>query len=303
MIHKIFDAICALPRAFRPIAQPRIIMTLLVKDEATLLEANIRYHHTMGVDGFIVTDNNSTDRTPEIIERLRQEGLVLAVVQEPGTDYRQKQWVDRMVQMARKQFAADWIINADGDEFWYPPTGNFKTELAHVRANILQCEVVGMFPDEGRPFWQWEETAHEVPHRAELGLSPYGIYGPHPHKVMHRADGYVQISMGNHKVKMLPPRKVKSPIRIYHYNHLGRENFLRKVINGGEQLERNPSRHGGKHWRYFLDLHRRGLLSEEYDRVVGSHLVDELRRVGGLRHDDTMARLLAQLPTSVFVAP
>ena len=115
MIHKIFDAICALPRAFRPIAQPRIIMTLLVKDEATLLEANIRYHHAIGVDGFIVTDNNSTDRTPEIIERLRQEGLVLAVVQEPGTDYRQKQWVDRMVQMARKQFAADWIINADGD--------------------------------------------------------------------------------------------------------------------------------------------------------------------------------------------
>ena len=123
-------------------------MTLLVKDEETLLEHNLRFHHAMGVDGFIITDNNSTDATPAIIERYRQMGWVLAVIHETGTDYRQKQWVDRMIDVARREFAADWIINADGDEFWYPPTGDFHTQLAHLRANVLRCEVIGMRPEK-----------------------------------------------------------------------------------------------------------------------------------------------------------
>lgn len=296
MLRNIPHALLSLPKAFRRTARPRVIMTLLVKNEGVLLEHNLCFHHAMGVDGFIITDNNSTDATPDIIERYRQKGWVLAVIQESGTDYRQKQWVDRMIHLARRKFAADWIINADGDEFWYPPMGNFHTQLAHVRANVLRCEVVGMRPEEGTPFTQWKETAHETPQREALGLSPYGIFGPHPYKVMHRAKGYLQISMGNHKVKMLPRWRKDSDIRIYHYNHLGREAFLQKVVNGGEQIERNPSRHGGRHWRYFLDLHRQGRLNEEYDRVVGTHLTEPLRALGGLRTDTTMADWFAAHP-------
>lgn len=296
MFCNLFNALLHLPSAFRPIPHPRVIMTLLVKDEETLLEHNLRFHHAMGVDGFIITDNNSADATPAIIERYRQMGWVLAVIHETGTDYRQKQWVDRMIDVARREFAADWIINADGDEFWYPPTGDFHTQLAHLRANVLRCEVIGMRPEEDIPFTEWRETAHETAEREALGLSPYGIFGPHSHKVMHRAQGYLQIAMGNHKVHMLPRWCQASDIRIYHYNHLGREAFVRKVVNGGEQLERNPSRHGGKHWRYFLELYRQDRLHEEYDRVVGTHLVEQLRRLRALRTDTTMSDWFAAHP-------
>lgn len=41
--------------------QPKITMTLLVRNEADILEDNIRFHHAMGVDSFIVMDNLSTD--------------------------------------------------------------------------------------------------------------------------------------------------------------------------------------------------------------------------------------------------
>ncbi len=39
-------------------------MALKVRDEGDILEANLRFHHALGVDHFVVTDNGSTDETP-----------------------------------------------------------------------------------------------------------------------------------------------------------------------------------------------------------------------------------------------
>ena len=48
-----------LPRFMHYTSNPRVIMTLLVKNEADIIAANLEFHHQMGVDGFIVTDNES----------------------------------------------------------------------------------------------------------------------------------------------------------------------------------------------------------------------------------------------------
>ena len=47
-------------------------MALKVRDEGDILEANLRFHHALGVDHFVVTDNGSTDETPEILAPLRR---------------------------------------------------------------------------------------------------------------------------------------------------------------------------------------------------------------------------------------
>jgi hypothetical protein len=52
-----------------PQAGPRIVMTLLVRDEEDILVQNIEYHRALGVDHFIITDNLSKDRTPSIIQQ------------------------------------------------------------------------------------------------------------------------------------------------------------------------------------------------------------------------------------------
>ena len=41
----------------------RIVMTLKVRDEADVIDANLRFHLAAGADFFIVTDNGSTDGT------------------------------------------------------------------------------------------------------------------------------------------------------------------------------------------------------------------------------------------------
>mgnify|MGYP001341806789 CR=1 FL=1 len=51
-------------------AQPRIIMTLLVRNEQDVIAENILFHYHQGVDAFIVMDNLSTDATVEILRDL-----------------------------------------------------------------------------------------------------------------------------------------------------------------------------------------------------------------------------------------
>ena len=101
-------------------------------------------------------------------------------------------------------------------------------------------------------------------------LSTYSIFERQNKKVIHRSAGYLQISMGNHKVAMLPQLSTDSSIRIYHYNIRGKQQFLEKMINGGKQLEQHKGRHGGRHWRYFYRLYKEGKLESEYDRVIGT---------------------------------
>lgn len=295
MIRKMGTALCQLFRTFRKTPSPCLIMTLLVKNEAGMLEQNLRFHKAMGVDGFIITDNNSTDSTPEIIEKYRRMGWVKEVIRETATDYEQKAWVDRMIWKAKTVYGADWVINADADELWYAPSGSLKTEMAATSANVLKCEMRSVYPEEGKPFWEWNRTVGYVADYEKYGLSLYSLFERQNMKVMHRADGYLQISMGNHKVTMLPQRSALSTVRVYHYNIRGKAQFLEKMINGGKQLEQHKGRHGGRHWRYFYRLYQEGKLEEEYDRVIGARVLPQLERDGFVHTDTTIPDFFARV--------
>lgn len=274
---------------------PRLIMTLLVKNEEDMLEENLIFHKAMGVDGFIITDNNSSDRTPEIIRKYKEKGWIVEAIEEKATDYQQKKWVDRMIWKAKSVHKADWVINADADEIWYAPSGDLKTELVSSRANVLTCEMKCVYPEEGKPFWQWGQTVEVVNDLERYNLSRYSLFARQNKKVIHRTAGYIQISMGNHKVTMFPKKVAKSNIRIYHYNIRGKKPFLEKMINGGKQLEQNPKKHGGRHWRYYYQLYKEGLLEAEYDKVIGAASFDQLKQDGFIRTDTTIPEWFGRL--------
>lgn len=296
LLKRMIRALVDSPKAFRKLPSPKLVMTLLVKDEEDILEANLLFHKAMGVDCFIVTDNNSTDRTPDIIRKYQEKGWIVEVIEEKATDYAQKEWVDRMVWKAKETYKADWIINADADELWYAPSGNLKTELKETRANVLNCRMKDVYPEEEKPFWMWDKIIGAAPRPGQYDLSLYSIFGAGKHnkKVLHRAAGYLQISMGNHKVTMFPQKTADSDIRIYHYSIRGRRHFMQKMINGGKQLEQHKGRHGGRHWRYFYRLYKEGKLEQEYKRVIGSEYYDTFCQDGIIRTDTTIPDFFRQ---------
>ena len=75
-------------------------MTLLVRDEAEIVAANIRHHLASGVDHIVATDNGSTDGTVEILEGFAKDG-VLHLRHEPDDSFDQARLTTEMADVAR----------------------------------------------------------------------------------------------------------------------------------------------------------------------------------------------------------
>jgi Glycosyl transferase family 2 len=112
-------------------------MTLKVRDEVDILEANLRYHACLGVDHFIATDSGSEDGSLEVLDRWQSAGR-LTLITEPPEDFYSKaqEWVTRMARLAATDLEADWVIHNDADEFWWPlPGGTLSETLGSVSAS------------------------------------------------------------------------------------------------------------------------------------------------------------------------
>ena len=113
----------------------RLVMTLLARDEADVVDAQIAFHLHAGVDFVSRRTTRSSDGTTEILERYERAG-VLRLIREPGDDMRQDEWVTRMARLAATDHGADWVINSDADEFWWPRGGSLKDVLATVPGTV-----------------------------------------------------------------------------------------------------------------------------------------------------------------------
>ena len=111
----------------------RLVMTILVKNEADIIEANIRTHASLGVDAFAVMDNDSTDGTREILTALQDE-FELIIIDEKG-QYSQAKWMKNLARVAKNDLKADWVINNDADEFWLPQN-RLDLKRNKSRANV-----------------------------------------------------------------------------------------------------------------------------------------------------------------------
>ncbi|MFI3292936.1 MAG: glycosyltransferase family 2 protein [Rikenellaceae bacterium] len=293
---KIFIALAEnlLPR--RREKSPKLIMTLLVKNEEKVLEQNLLFHKYMGVDSFIITDNDSSDNTPQIIQKYIDKGWVVESIKDYGKGHLQKIKVDRMIWSAKRNHGADWVINGDADEFWYSPKGDLKSEMGG-RENILKCKSINIYPEEGKEFWECDKLIKPIPDPSQYNLSPFNIFKNYTYKVAHSTLGYLKISMGNHKVVLFPARKKMSEITIFHYNILDRASFISKTTKSGPRphLKKKKKKATSRHWQYFYNLYTQGKLDQEYDRVIGAEHFDEFQKLGYIYKDDRVAKIIKKI--------
>jgi hypothetical protein len=172
-------------------------MALKVRDEGDVLEANLRYHHALGVDRFVVTDNGSTDETPKILNRYAEAGLA-RVINEPNTDYRDQgaAWLTEMARIACSELDADWVIHTDADEFWLPVEGSLADVLGAIPARY-GVVVAPRTEFVGRPDGPGSFAERLTIREARSRLQP---------KVAHRAHpGVVILDRGAHDVALAGP--------------------------------------------------------------------------------------------------
>ena len=176
----------------------KLVQTLVVRDEADIVDDQIAYHLGAGVDFVIASDHESVDGTTGILERYAREGHLLRIP--VAGVMRDGPWRTRMARLAATEHGADWVINTDADEFWMPRGGTLREVLEAVpETHGVVFALTRHFaprPDDGSSFAERMTVRVTPPVAINDPSSPY-----RPHlKAAHRGDPAITISFGSHTV-------------------------------------------------------------------------------------------------------
>ena len=178
-----------------------------------------------------------------------------------------------MARLAATDFGADWVINADADEFWWPNGESLKDVLAAVPAHV--GVVRGAWrnfvprPDDGHVFF------------AERMTVRYCAPAFHPHplsthlKSVHRAAADVRVGRGNHEAfgSGLNALRGWFPFEILHFPVRSLEHCRRKYVTQFVALERNAEKGIPGH---MADAYR-AYLADDLDSFYAPLVVDDAR--------------------------
>ncbi|MEZ5463884.1 MAG: glycosyltransferase family 2 protein [Lysobacteraceae bacterium] len=252
----------------------KLVMTMVVRDEAPLVGANVAYHLSRGVDHVIATDHRSTDGTDRILRDLEREGA-LSYFREDGEAFAQDAWATRMARMAVEEHRADWVFHVDADEFWWPEqTDSLKATLANVPDDILVLQAprsnfVAVDADTSElPFHQL------MRHRQRVSLNPLGK--PLPGKIIHRGIEGIEVGFGYH-VASIDGRRAIAPAfddaLVMHFPMRSVERYRQKIRDGVDALVRNTRLERGVAitWREQMRMEQQGELEAHLRRQLHDH--------------------------------
>lgn len=245
----------------------KLVMTLLVRNEVDVIEANLEYHLAQGVDFVIVTDHGSEDGTSEILREYERMG-VAKVIRDEEEGHHQSNRVTRMAEIARLGHGADWVIHNDADEFWWPLVGDLRDVFSSVPPQFGQIKVKRRNfrpePDGEGPFYS------RLVHREANSLNLPGAQLEA--KVAHRAQSGVLVAPGNHSLRGvdLPTAPFSEVLEIFHFPMRSYEQFEHKVVQIGHGYEQLPDRSPtvGIDQLTLLEWHRTGKLRDYYEGLV-----------------------------------
>jgi hypothetical protein len=209
----------------------KLVLALRTRDQAELVDPLISFHLNMGVDFVIVTDHRSEDGTLEILETYEREGC-LRLIRETGQRVRGSEWRTRMARMAALEHGADWVIQSDGDEFWWPRGASLKEVLDSIpeRYGVVHG-LLRLFRSRRSGTGSFAERMVVRVHSDAPINDPTSAFRPHV-KVAHRGHPDVVVDRGAHSLLdgALRPLSGWCPIEIFHF-----------PVRSLEQLERTSS--------------------------------------------------------------
>lgn len=250
----------------------RLVMTLLVRDEADIIERNICFHLNQGVDFIVAADNGSTDGTVGILKKYQEKGL-LFLKHIPEKTYEQSKWVSDLAKIAVQEYGATHLMHVDADEFWMAKTGNLKFHLPRAH-QIYNVPLLNYLPNyETQNFFEEQHYAVVKPYQ-RVGRHRYDnahryLLNKHGTKVLTSSE-FTKVAQGNHFIVTEGKVGVETKqILIHHFPIRSYRQFERKVINGGTSYEKNPDRSPdiGWQWKEWYQLYKADLLHRSYREI------------------------------------
>jgi hypothetical protein len=254
-------------------------MVYKVRDEADIIEDNLRFHLAQGVDFFVIVDTGSGDGTLEILERYERAGLV-RLERTIGGIHDMKRGGEEGITRLADEMGADWIIHNDADEFWWPAAGNLKETFEAIpegfgmvlapRTEFVMRPGDGPFADrmtvrEAR-FRRPAKSAHRPSDRISLR-------GPHPVEIWTGETAYRGL-VGKPVLRTQAEHREEDPLElviaptfpvgVLHFPFRTFEQYRRRVeiARDNGQLQRNEE---GRAVRRALE---EGRLEEIYGRLT-----------------------------------
>ncbi len=239
----------------------RLALVVPFRDEADIIGDMIRFHLDKGVDFVVALDNGSVDGSGDIaaaVDRAR-----VTVLHDGDHWHQHRQHGDLLVREAAR-LGADWVLATDADEFWWPASGDYRTEMREGGPGILRTHWLNFLPT---PYpWKVSTLVGDFPGRQYENWVP---------KVCFRTQGFQSIGQGFHNVAVSGHWEVPSSnLVVYHYPVRSPEQFERKVRNCGSAYAQNPEAQSndnmGKHVRDWYRALQAGALAAEYQKLVGA---------------------------------
>jgi hypothetical protein len=255
----------------------RLVQTLVVRDDVDVAAAQIAFHLHAGVDLVLVADASS-DGTSEVLEGFVREGVL---ERSPVSgEWREAAWRAEAAERAAVELGADWVLDADADEFWLPRGESLKDVLATIpeRYSVVQA-LVRLFlprPEDARPFAERMSVRRSVYDAQDDGidsvaqaLRPLFRVGRNG---VGRADGIGDVQV---------PLRAWYPIEVLRFPLRGLTQAQRRLAAAPAEA---PASWSGLELAA-LDAHRRGELESWY----AAHLVDEHAETRGVAEGSLVA--------------
>ena len=132
----------------------KLVMSMVVRDEADVLEAQIAFHLNAGVDLVLATDHESTDGSADILESFTRDGYLRRIPVRGAP--RDAAWRASMAALAEREYEANWLIDSQADEFWLPRAESLQDVLEAIppRYGAVQAfaRIFPPRPEDGRSF-------------------------------------------------------------------------------------------------------------------------------------------------------
>ncbi|MGN1152816.1 MAG: glycosyltransferase family 2 protein [Candidatus Gastranaerophilaceae bacterium] len=273
----------------------KLFMTLVIQDEEDIIEKQILFHKEMGVDGFIVTSHKSKDHTNEILEKLKRKNIVKEILIKETDVHLHSVWVNEMVNIAKTKYNADWVINADADEFYYSKTLNLKEQLINIYpVNVLRVYSHWYIPVDNtnelfntnmyfvkNPLNIFEYEVNNIEHNK---YTEYYEMHSCP-KVIHNTKDFISITDGNHFVNMKNYLEISpSDIILYHFHTRSFNALKQKAIKARPTIQAIQDENWGRGWRNFSKLLKNDKLEDFYYKRFEQYF-ECLSKVGVISKD------------------